>query len=138
MSISGGNNSTVVDDVGIPVQMMSESEDLDNLPEISEPSLLLTERTRSTLYHALPVLVQGRNWVLLYRYNHKSMESIWQLEYESIPETKVSSGTYLVAFQSLPPHLMSFFFVSAAHGGMAFHLLRCTGEACFVLVLVCW
>ncbi|KAG5529457.1 hypothetical protein RHGRI_029998 [Rhododendron griersonianum] len=68
LTISGGNNSTVVEDVDIPLQMMSESVDLDNLPEISEPSLLLTEKTRSTLYHALPVLVQGRNWVLLYRF----------------------------------------------------------------------
>ncbi|KAF7129906.1 hypothetical protein RHSIM_Rhsim10G0163000 [Rhododendron simsii] len=66
MTISSGNNSTVVEDVGIPLQMMSESVDLDDLPEISEPSLLLTEKTRSTLYHALPVLVRGRNWVLLY------------------------------------------------------------------------
>lgn len=79
MTISGGNNSIVVEDVDIPVKMMSESVDLDNLPEISEPSLLLTEKTRSTLYHALPVLVQGRNWVLLYRYNHKSIESICQI-----------------------------------------------------------
>ncbi|KAG5529458.1 hypothetical protein RHGRI_029998 [Rhododendron griersonianum] len=75
LTISGGNNSTVVEDVDIPLQMMSESVDLDNLPEISEPSLLLTEKTRSTLYHALPVLVQGRNWVLLYRLNGSSSAS---------------------------------------------------------------
>lgn len=36
------------------------------LPEISEPSLLLTEKTRSFLYASLPGLVQGRKWMLLY------------------------------------------------------------------------
>ncbi|KAL8047160.1 hypothetical protein ABFX02_08G221200 [Erythranthe guttata] len=37
-----------------------------HLPETSEPSLLLSEKTRSFLYAALPVVVQGRKWVLLY------------------------------------------------------------------------
>ncbi|XVE83145.1 hypothetical protein DITRI_Ditri16bG0063900 [Diplodiscus trichospermus] len=36
------------------------------LPEISEPSLLLTEKTRNALYASLPALVQGRKWLLLY------------------------------------------------------------------------
>ncbi|KAF8109601.1 hypothetical protein N665_0094s0067 [Sinapis alba] len=36
------------------------------LPEISDPSLLLTEQYRRYLYTSLPVLVQGRKWVLLY------------------------------------------------------------------------
>ncbi|XP_031285551.1 TLD domain-containing protein 2 [Pistacia vera] len=36
------------------------------VPEISEPSLLLTEKTRSSLYALLPGLVQGRKWLLLY------------------------------------------------------------------------
>ncbi|KAF5960510.1 hypothetical protein HYC85_001719 [Camellia sinensis] len=66
MTINGGNNSKVVEDDGIPMQTLSEPEHLDNLPEISEPSLLLTEKTRSTLYLALPALVQGRKWILLY------------------------------------------------------------------------
>lgn len=66
MTTSGGNNSRVVEDEGIAMDTLNESADLDNLPEISEPSLLLNEKTRSVLYHALPVLAQGRNWVLLY------------------------------------------------------------------------
>ncbi|KAK9949601.1 hypothetical protein M0R45_005118 [Rubus argutus] len=37
-----------------------------HLPDISEPSLLLTEKTRSALYSSLPALVQGRQWLLLY------------------------------------------------------------------------
>ncbi|XVF58977.1 hypothetical protein PTKIN_Ptkin07bG0110100 [Pterospermum kingtungense] len=36
------------------------------LPETSEPSLLLTEKTRNDLYASLPALVQGRKWLLLY------------------------------------------------------------------------
>lgn len=66
MTINGGNNSKVVEDDGIPMQTLNEPEHLDDLPEISEPSLLLTEKTRSTLYLALPALVQGRKWILLY------------------------------------------------------------------------
>ncbi|GFY91366.1 TLD-domain containing nucleolar protein [Actinidia rufa] len=64
----GGSDMTKVveDNEGIPMQTLNESAPLDNLPEMSEPSLLLTEKTRSTLYLALPVLVQGRKWVLLY------------------------------------------------------------------------
>ncbi|XP_057970549.1 uncharacterized protein LOC131159552 isoform X2 [Malania oleifera] len=37
-----------------------------NLPDISEPSSLLPEKTRSILYASLPAIVQGRKWVLLY------------------------------------------------------------------------
>lgn len=37
------------------------------LPEISDPSLLLKEQSRRSLYTSLPALVQGRKWVLLYR-----------------------------------------------------------------------
>ncbi|KAK4789847.1 hypothetical protein SAY86_017151 [Trapa natans] len=33
---------------------------------ISEPSLLLSEKLRSSLYASLPALVQGRKWLLLY------------------------------------------------------------------------
>ncbi|KAK1257954.1 hypothetical protein QJS04_geneDACA022500 [Acorus gramineus] len=36
------------------------------LPDVSEPSLLLSENMRGKLYISLPALVQGRNWVLLY------------------------------------------------------------------------
>ncbi|XP_020241505.1 TLD domain-containing protein 2 isoform X1 [Asparagus officinalis] len=37
-----------------------------NLPEISEPSLLLSENLRAAVYFSMPALAQGRNWVLLY------------------------------------------------------------------------
>ncbi|KAD7478447.1 hypothetical protein E3N88_01583 [Mikania micrantha] len=36
------------------------------LPNMSEPSQLMTEDTRTALYVALPVLSQGKKWVLLY------------------------------------------------------------------------
>lgn len=36
------------------------------IPEISEPSLLLTDHSRRSLYSSLPALVQGRKWILLY------------------------------------------------------------------------
>nr|KAJ0228335.1 hypothetical protein LSAT_V11C100035710 [Lactuca sativa] len=38
----------------------------DKLPKMSKPSQLMTENTRSDLYVALPVLSQGKKWVLLY------------------------------------------------------------------------
>lgn len=38
-----------------------------DIADISEPSLLLSEKTRSVLYASLPALVQGRKWLLLYR-----------------------------------------------------------------------
>ncbi|CAK9322086.1 unnamed protein product [Citrullus colocynthis] len=37
-----------------------------DVPETSEPSLLLSEKTRTVLYASLPALVQGRKWLLLY------------------------------------------------------------------------
>jgi hypothetical protein len=40
----------------------------DKLPAMSEPSVLLSEMMRSVLYSSLPVLVQGRNWMLVYRF----------------------------------------------------------------------
>jgi hypothetical protein len=39
-----------------------------SLPTMSEPSVLLSELMQSILYASLPVLAQGRNWVLLYRF----------------------------------------------------------------------
>lgn len=47
---------------GVPVKNPSES----ILPSMSEPSQLMTECTRAALYAALPVLSQGKKWVLLY------------------------------------------------------------------------
>ncbi|XP_022774969.1 uncharacterized protein LOC111316964 isoform X5 [Durio zibethinus] len=48
------------------MQNVKEPLALGDLPETSEPSLLLTEQTRNALYSALPALVQGRKWLLLY------------------------------------------------------------------------
>ncbi|TYK14841.1 oxidation resistance protein 1 [Cucumis melo var. makuwa] len=36
------------------------------VPDASEPSVLLSEKTRTVLYASLPALVQGRKWLLLY------------------------------------------------------------------------
>ncbi|XWS41567.1 hypothetical protein CRYUN_Cryun17cG0092900 [Craigia yunnanensis] len=48
------------------IQDVKEPLALGDLPETSEPSLLLTEKTRNALYASLPALVQGRKWLLLY------------------------------------------------------------------------
>ncbi|XVE86773.1 hypothetical protein DITRI_Ditri18aG0060800 [Diplodiscus trichospermus] len=48
------------------MQNVKEPLALGDLPETSEPSLLLTEKTRNALYASLPALVQGRKWLLLY------------------------------------------------------------------------
>jgi len=39
-----------------------------HLPEFSEPSMLVSDGLRDTLYAALPTLIHGRKWLLLYRY----------------------------------------------------------------------
>jgi hypothetical protein len=36
-------------------------------PLMSDPSVLMSEDMRTALYSSLPVLVQGRHWMLLYR-----------------------------------------------------------------------
>ncbi|KAB1210254.1 Oxidation resistance protein 1 [Morella rubra] len=48
------------------MQNEKESVDLVKVPDISEPSLLLSDKTRNILYASLPALVQGRQWLLLY------------------------------------------------------------------------
>lgn len=53
--------------VEMNVQKVKESVPLLNSPDISEPSLLLSENLRCALYGSLPALVQGRKWLLLYR-----------------------------------------------------------------------
>ncbi|CAA0838149.1 TLD-domain containing nucleolar protein [Striga hermonthica] len=65
---SGGNGSDTRNE-GISMQTLNESVSVissENLPETSEPSVLLSEKIRSVLYAALPVIVQGRKWMLLY------------------------------------------------------------------------
>ncbi|KAG2711888.1 hypothetical protein I3760_04G098500 [Carya illinoinensis] len=48
------------------VENEKESVGLVKVPDVSEPSLLLSEKSRSALYASLPALVQGRQWLLLY------------------------------------------------------------------------
>lgn len=69
MKIDGGDDDTIA---GVEMRHMSniqkidEPDALNDLPEFSEPSLLLSENTRTALYASLPALVQGRKWMLLY------------------------------------------------------------------------
>lgn len=65
MVFDDGSNSKVAGDHQIPLEDMSQKL-VNNLPESSEPSVLLSEKARIALYAALPVLVQDRKWVLLY------------------------------------------------------------------------
>lgn len=67
--VNGGDSKASSRDEGIAMKILTESQDSqpsENLPEISEPSLLLSDKTRSVLYASLPVIVQGRKWMLLY------------------------------------------------------------------------
>lgn len=68
MSTDEENSSTGFRDDGISMQNFNKSIPLDELPETSECSLLLSEKTRGALYVSFPVLIQGRKWVLLYRF----------------------------------------------------------------------
>jgi hypothetical protein len=40
----------------------------DKLPAMSKPSVLLSQMMRAVLYSSLPILDQGRNWMLVYRF----------------------------------------------------------------------
>ncbi|XP_062233330.1 uncharacterized protein LOC133930653 [Phragmites australis] len=51
---------------GLELKGSKESALHDELPAMSEPSMLLSERMRAILYTYLPVLVQGKNWMLVY------------------------------------------------------------------------
>ncbi|PHU00803.1 hypothetical protein BC332_30590 [Capsicum chinense] len=66
MVFDDGSNSKVSGGDQIPLEDMNKKLLLNNLPETSEPSVLLSEKARIALYAALPVLVQDRKWVLLY------------------------------------------------------------------------
>ncbi|KAJ6677973.1 TLD-DOMAIN NUCLEOLAR PROTEIN [Salix viminalis] len=65
-------NSDKIDDFGgleaksMLKRNMKEPVALGDLPGISEPSMLLSEKERSILYVSLPAVVQGRKWLLLY------------------------------------------------------------------------
>ncbi|KAL3527742.1 hypothetical protein ACH5RR_012398 [Cinchona calisaya] len=66
MVVDNVRTSKVSRDEGVSEQNLNEPSPLDEVPETSEPSLLLSEQTRSFLFAALPVTVQGRKWLLLY------------------------------------------------------------------------
>lgn len=57
--VSGGVEMRRIEPVTVP---------LVDLPEISEPSVLLSDSIRNVLYVSLPPLIHGRKWLLLYRY----------------------------------------------------------------------
>lgn len=40
---------------------------VDHLPEISEPSMLISDGLRNAVYASLPALIHGRKWIMLYR-----------------------------------------------------------------------
>lgn len=61
------------DDDGLEMKQMQDKHETATtvvqaiiIPETSEPSLLLTDQSRRSLYSSLPALVQGRKWILLY------------------------------------------------------------------------
>ncbi|KAM0849087.1 hypothetical protein ACQ4PT_053950 [Festuca glaucescens] len=51
---------------GLDLKGSKESASNHKLPAMSEPSMLLSERMRNVLYPSLPLLVQGKNWMLVY------------------------------------------------------------------------
>lgn len=64
---SGSKTSGVVEMRRIePVQESVTVVPLVDLPEISEPSVLLSDSMRNVLYVSLPPLIHGRKWLLLY------------------------------------------------------------------------
>ncbi|KAF0902708.1 hypothetical protein E2562_019059 [Oryza meyeriana var. granulata] len=65
-SIDDGTVQTESDAPGLELKGSKESASHDKLPAMSEPSMLLSETMRTVLYTSLPVLVQGRNWMLVY------------------------------------------------------------------------
>ncbi|CAH8304371.1 unnamed protein product [Eruca vesicaria subsp. sativa] len=60
--------TTQCDGLEMKQVMMQKKEEVQAIiiPETSEPSLLLTDQSRRSLYTSLPALVQGRKWILLY------------------------------------------------------------------------
>ncbi|PKA50758.1 hypothetical protein AXF42_Ash017637 [Apostasia shenzhenica] len=49
-----------------PVMTQDDNKKLLQLPDISEPSSIMSEDMRKFLYFSLPIVAQGRNWMLLY------------------------------------------------------------------------
>ncbi|KAJ7945402.1 oxidation resistance protein 1-like [Quillaja saponaria] len=66
MKIDDGNDAKFSGVEMKHIQCAKESADLVEFPDISEPSILLSQRTRNALYASLPALIHGRKWMLLY------------------------------------------------------------------------
>lgn len=103
-------------DEGICMKTLSESQSVENISETSEPSLLLSEKTRSVLYSALPVVVQGRKWMLLYR-----LRTFFLL--------MLFVQFFLSFFEIFTLKLSTLFHYLSALGDMAYHFQHCTEEA---------
>ncbi|KAK6150422.1 hypothetical protein DH2020_015354 [Rehmannia glutinosa] len=74
MVVGNGSNSKASGDEGICMQTLNESLLTENLPETSEPSLLLSEKTRSVLYAALPYL---EAWYIPFNIIQKKYDLAW-------------------------------------------------------------
>ncbi|KAG6399755.1 hypothetical protein SASPL_141239 [Salvia splendens] len=86
LAVGDGGDSKGSRDDGIALKILNESQpsvDL-NLPEISEPSLLLSENTRSLLYGALPHL---EAWNFTFNFIQKKYDLAW-------PQSAGSHFTY--------------------------------------------
>lgn len=67
---SKSRHDRIESEIQASTQMAADSVGVQNLPACSDISMLLSEKTRGSLYTSLPALVQGRNWVLLYRFGY--------------------------------------------------------------------
>ena len=72
-SLQGSDQKFSSDCVGTVLQnLMQETQSSSTvsltLPPMSEKSLLLSEMFRTHIYSALPNIVKGRHWIMLYRY----------------------------------------------------------------------
>lgn len=105
------------------LQSSQEPEDVTSLPGSSEPSLLLSEKSRSLLYASLPALVQGRKWLLLYRF------ALCRNSYDG----SCVLFNLILAFTKLVTHC-----TFSAHGDMGYRFQLCTEEACFGQDSACW
>ena len=104
-----------------PVLELEEPEEinpLDNLPVMSEPSVLLSEIMRSVLYSSLPIFAQGRSWVLLYRFRISASLTCYDHPY------RLLSNVYIYNF--------------AAHGGMEYLYLLYIEGVSYALVSHSW
>ncbi|KAI4385242.1 hypothetical protein MLD38_003293 [Melastoma candidum] len=66
---NGDGDVALDDDTGVETsnaESFSEAVIPHGVPQTSEPSLLLSDKTQSALYASLPAVVQGRKWLLLY------------------------------------------------------------------------